>query len=141
MLMTDSCSESYITLTLCAGVKPLGGVWGGSWIPLSKRVDRNASEHHLNHCHMEKGGSKTHPRPLPAALFQHIVVMGSLSSIRSPILMQDLGILGKCGICGELSAILAEFVFAEITGNAGISGRFSGIPMKAQDSEHFGKSA
>ena len=40
----------------------------------TKRVDSNASEYHLNHCHMEKGESKTQPRPLPAALFQHIVL-------------------------------------------------------------------
>ncbi len=39
-----------------------------------ERVHRNASEYHLNHCHMEKGESITHPRPLPAALFQHIVL-------------------------------------------------------------------
>ncbi len=40
----------------------------------TKRTDSNASEYHLNHCHMEKGGSKYQPRPLPAALFQHIVL-------------------------------------------------------------------
>ncbi len=40
----------------------------------TERAYRNASEYHLNHCHMEKGRSKTHPRPLPAALFQHIVL-------------------------------------------------------------------
>ncbi len=40
----------------------------------TKRADRNASEYHLNHCHMEKGLSKTHSRLLPAAMFQHIVL-------------------------------------------------------------------
>ncbi len=33
--------------------------------------------------------------------------------------IQDLGILGNSGIFGELSAILAEFVLAGITGIAG----------------------
>ena len=37
------------------------------------------SEYHLNHCHLEKGGSKTHPRPFPAALFQHIVLTTAIS--------------------------------------------------------------
>ena len=41
----------------------------------TKGAHRNASEYHLNHCQMEKGGSNTHPRPLPAALFQHVVLI------------------------------------------------------------------
>ena len=41
----------------------------------TKRADRHAFEYHLNHCHMEKGRSKTHPKLLPAALFQQIVEM------------------------------------------------------------------
>ncbi len=40
----------------------------------TKRMDSNASEYDLNHCHMEKGGSKYQPRPRQAALFQHIVL-------------------------------------------------------------------
>ncbi len=44
----------------------------------TKQVYRNASDYHLNHCHMEKGGSNTHPRPLQAALFQHIMLISSL---------------------------------------------------------------
>ena len=31
-----------------------------------KRADRNASEYHVIHYHMEKGGSKTHPRHISA---------------------------------------------------------------------------
>ncbi len=27
----------------------------------TKRAERNASEYHINHCHMDGGGSKTHP--------------------------------------------------------------------------------
>ena len=42
----------------------------------TKRADRNASEYHLIYCHMEKGRSNTHPRPLLAALFLHRVLTG-----------------------------------------------------------------
>ncbi len=53
----------------------------------TKRTDSNTSENHLNYCHMEKGGSKYQPRPLPAALFQHIVLISyesrDMSSVKS----------------------------------------------------------
>ncbi len=44
----------------------------------TKRTESNASEYHLNHCHMEK----YQPRPLPAALFQHIVLIESAQHSR-----------------------------------------------------------
>ncbi len=60
-------------LTLCAGRKPLVGLRGGSEIPLSPHGN-DWGEYHLNHCHMENGGSKYQPTPCPAALFQHIML-------------------------------------------------------------------
>ena len=47
--------------------------------------------------------------------------------------VQDLGILGNSGISGQLSAIPAEFVFAEITGKA--LSVFSAIPVFAEIAE------
>ncbi len=42
--------------------------------PAEHQVSKKHSEYDLNYCHMEKGGSKTHPRRPPAALIQHIVL-------------------------------------------------------------------
>ncbi len=72
-LLDKSCDHCEV-LTLAAGRTPLGayrvglrsptfhmGIIGVS--PLIPSSISNASEYHLNHCHMEKGGSKTQPRP------------------------------------------------------------------------------
>ncbi len=41
---------------------------------IPKRGDRDASENHPNHSHVERGGSKTHPAGPPAASCQHTVL-------------------------------------------------------------------
>ncbi len=40
----------------------------------TKRGDRDASEYHANHFHVERGGSKMHPVSRPAASCQHAVL-------------------------------------------------------------------
>ena len=48
----------------------------------TKQVDRDAFEHHPNHCHMEREGSETHRIHQPAASYQHTVlrrIMGKLN--------------------------------------------------------------
>ncbi len=37
----------------------------------TEQAERNASQYYLNHCHMERGGCKTHPQPLSAASCWH----------------------------------------------------------------------
>ena len=38
------------------------------------QADRDASEYHPNHCHMDRGGSNTHPIHAPADSCQHPVL-------------------------------------------------------------------
>ncbi len=40
----------------------------------TERGDRDASEYHPNHFHVEREGSKTHPVGPPAASYQHTVL-------------------------------------------------------------------
>ncbi len=40
----------------------------------TKQADRDASEYHPNHCHMDRGGSNTHPIHAPADSCQHPVL-------------------------------------------------------------------
>ena len=47
----------------------------------TKQADRDASEYHLNHCHTDRGGSKTHPIHWPADSCQHTVLTISLQHV------------------------------------------------------------
>ena len=40
----------------------------------TKQGDRDASEYHPNHSHVDRGGSKTHPVSPPVASCQHTVL-------------------------------------------------------------------
>ncbi len=39
----------------------------------TKQADQDDSEYHPNHCHTDRGGSKTHPIHPPADSYQHTV--------------------------------------------------------------------
>ena len=47
------------------------------FLKTSKQEDSDASEYHPNHCHMERGGSETHPKRPSAPSSQHPVLTGT----------------------------------------------------------------
>ena len=51
----------------------------------TKQGDRDASEYHPNHSHVDRGGSKTQPVGPQAAFCQHTLLMANWGSIEIPI--------------------------------------------------------
>ncbi len=62
----------------------------------TKQADRDASEYHPNHCHTDRGGSKTHPIHPPADSYQHTVLKaGCISNLRSIVMFNHVTALNE----------------------------------------------